>query len=360
MVNMPDCRTRPDHVGRLQRRALARLVRAGRTEQRLVTRAKIVLDAARGRPTRVSPRRGGWTRTPCASGVADSRTGSGGAGRLERCGRPPVFTPVQVAEIKAAACQLPAETEIPLARWSHPELAREAALRGSSTRSRPPRCGAGFEAALKPWQYRSWISIPDPDFEAKARRVLDLYGRMRDGAPGGNEYVISADEKTSIQARCRCHPTLAPGSRRAMRVDHEYDRGGAVTYLAAYDVHRAGPRPLRPTSGIEPFGPGRQVMNQEPYTSAERVFWIVDNGSSHRGQAHRPDGQQFPNAIMVHTPVHASWLNQVEIFFSVVQRKVLSPNDFTHLDDVINRLAAFETRYNPPPNPSNGSSPPPT
>ena len=88
-------------------------------------------------------------------------------------------------------------------------------------------------------------------------------------------------------------------------------------------------------------------MTQEPYKSADQVFWVVDNGSSHRGQAAIDRlTEQFPNTIMVHTPVHASWLNQVEIFFSIVQRKVLSPNDFDDLDVVVERLAAFETRYN--------------
>ncbi len=88
-------------------------------------------------------------------------------------------------------------------------------------------------------------------------------------------------------------------------------------------------------------------MEQEPYKSADRVFWIVDNGSSHRGQAAIDRlARQHPNAIMVHTPVHASWLNQIEIYFSIVQRKVVSPNDFTDLDEVISRLARFETRYN--------------
>ncbi|WP_326770978.1 hypothetical protein [Streptomyces sp. NBC_01591] len=79
-----------------------------------------------------------------------------------------------------------------------------------------------------------------PGFPAEGRALLDLYARIFDGVPlGEDEYVISADEKTSIQARCRCHPTLAPGQARAMRVNHEYDRGGALAYLAAYDVHRA-------------------------------------------------------------------------------------------------------------------------
>ena len=154
---------------------------------------------------------------------------------------------------------------------------------------------------------------------------------------GPNDYVISADEKTSIQARCRCHPTLGPGVARAMRVNHDYDRGGAVAYLAAYDVHRGKVfGRCEDTTGIQPFGRlVAQVMTQQPYASAERVYWIVDNGSSHRGrEAVDRLAEQFPNAVMVHTPVHASWLNQIEIYFSIVQRKALSPNDFTDLDAI--------------------------
>lgn len=203
---------------------------------------------------------------------------------------------------------------------------------------------------IKPWQYRSWISIRDPDFKTKASRVLDLYqGRWQGRRLGKNEYVISSDEKPSIQARCRCHPTLAPGKRRVMRVEHEYHRGGALTYLAAYDVHQAVLHGrCAPSSGIAPFmALVEQVMSQEPYKSAKRVFWIVDNGSSHRGtKAANRLSRRFPNAVMVHTPIHASWLNQAEIVFSVIQRKVLSPNDFTNLKDVENTLTAFEERYN--------------
>jgi transposase len=279
--------------------------------------------------------------------------GEGLAGLADRArsGRPPRFTPVQVAEVKALACQLPAESGVPLSRWTCPELAYEAQLRGiveSVSGSTVRRWLA--RDALKPWQYRSWIFVRDPDFRAKATRVLDLYQGRWDGKPlGPDEYVISSDEKPSIQARCRCHPTLPPGKGRAMRVEHEYDRGGALTYLAAYDVHRAilyGR--CAPSSGIEPFmALAEQVMSQEPYKSAKRVFWIVDNGSSHRGRpAINRLAKRFPNAVMVHTPVHASWLNQVEIVFSVVQRKVVSPNDFTNLHQVEQRLAAFEQRYN--------------
>jgi DDE superfamily endonuclease len=174
--------------------------------------------------------------------------------------------------------------------------------------------------------------------------VLDLYQRVFQAAElGEDEYVISADEKTSIQARCRCHPTLPPGQARSMRVEHEYERRGALAYLAAWDVHHARLfGRLEPTTGIEPFGRlVEQVMTIEPYASAERVFWIVDNGSSHRGQAamQRLEGNyvnlrlvgNYVNLRLVHLPVHASWLNQIEIYFSIVQRKVLIPNDLTDL-----------------------------
>ncbi|MFF4607820.1 transposase [Streptomyces sp. NPDC001339] len=106
-----------------------------------------------------------------------------------------------------------------------------------------------------------------------------------------------------------------------MRVNHEYDRGGAVAYLAAYDVHRARVfGRCEPTTGIRPFmNLVTQVMTTEPYPSARRVFWIVDNGSSHRGKkATDRLTRAFPHAVVVHTPVHASWTNQIEVFFSIV------------------------------------------
>jgi hypothetical protein len=134
-----------------------------------------------------------------------------------------------------------------------------------------------------------------------------------------------------------------------MRVEHEYDRGGAVAYLAAYDVHRAHLMGRwEPSTGIAPFEAlVEQVMTQEPYRSAKRVFWVVDNGSSHRGQACvERMAVRWPTCVLVHTPVHASWLNQVEIVFSVVQRKVVSPNDFHNLAQIEARLSGFEIRYN--------------
>jgi hypothetical protein len=182
---------------------------------------------------------------------------------------------VQVAEAKAPACQLPAETGAPLSRWSCPELAAELTARGITDSVSASRVRRWLrEDAIKPWQYRSWIFIRDPDFRAKAKRVLDLYARTFEGIPlSEGEYVVSSDEKTSIQARYRCHPTLAPGRARALRVNHEYGRGGALAYLAAYDVHRATVfGHCESTTGIVPFAAlVEQVMSAETYASAKRV-----------------------------------------------------------------------------------------
>ena len=330
---------------------LAARARSVRSEHRDRLRAAIVLAAAAGQANAAIARELGvctdtvrkWRRRFAASRLA-------GLADAPRSGRPRVFTATDRAEVIALACALPAESGVPLSRWSGPDLARELAARRqlAVSASTIGRWLAGD--ALKPWQHRSWISVRDPEFAVRAARVLDLYAGTCDGRPlGANDHVICADEKTSIQARCRCHPTLPPGKARAMRVEHEYDRGGALAYLAAWDVHRGQVTGrCEDTTGIAPFSRlVEQVMTTEPYASADRVFWIVDNGSSHRGAASAARmASTWPTAHLIHLPAHASWLDQAEIYFSVVQRKVLIPNDFTGLDQIRDRLAAFEARYN--------------
>jgi transposase len=314
-------------------------------------RAAIVLAAAAGQANAAIARELGvctgtirkWRRRFAAGRLA-------GLADAPRTGRPRVFTAADRAEVIALACALPAESGVPLSRWSGPDLARELAARRQLTVS-ASTIGRWLAAdALKPWQHRSWISVRDPEFAVRAARVLDLYAGTWDGRPlGANDYVICADEKTSIQARCRCHPTLPPGKARAMRIEHDYDRGGALACLAAWDVRRGQVTGrCEDTTGIAPFARlVQQVMTTEPYASADRVFWITDNGSSHRGVASAERmASTWPTARLIHLPAHASWLDQAEIYFSVVQRKVLTPNDFTGLDQIRDRLAAFEIRYN--------------
>lgn len=273
------------------------------------------------------------------------------ASKSKRAGAPRrAFPPDIVVEVKALACELPKLIGKPLSRFSRAELRRAVLERGLVAQISGATLWRWLDRdAIRPWRYRSWIFPRDPEFAPKAGRVLDLYeGRWASNPLGANDFVISADEKTSIQARIRCHRSAPPAPGRAMRIEHEYERGGALAYLAAWDVHRAKIfGRCEPTTGIVPFGRlVDQVMSQEPYRSAQRVFWIVDNGSAHRGRsAAKRLKQSWPSLVLVHTPVHASWLNQVEIYFSIVQRKVLTPNDFSTLAEVEDRLLQFHGHY---------------
>ncbi len=263
----------------------------------------------------------------------------------------PLFFPPHVAvEVKALACELPSEFGVPLSRFTSRDIANLATERGIVAKISGATVWRWLsEDAIKPWQYRSWIFPRVPDFQEKAGRVLDLYNGIWKGCPlGDNDYVISADEKTSIQARNRKHITSPPMSGQAMRVEHEYKREGALAYLAAWDVKKAKIfGRCEKASGIKPFERlVAQVMSQKPYKSAKRVFWVMDNGSSHRGEkCVERLTQKWRNIVPVHLPVHASWLNQVEIYFSIVHRKVLTPNNFFSTDKVAERLMAFQESY---------------
>jgi hypothetical protein len=256
------------------------------------------------------------------------------------------------AEVIRLACELPADSDVPLARWSSAQLASEAVARGIAEHISGVTVWRWLsEDAIKPWQHRSWIFPRDPNFAPKAGRILDLYAGRWEGErlhPG--DYVVCCDEKPSIQARpqtrhaaggCRC---CARPARRA-RVPAQRR---ALCYLAAWDARRAklfDRCALK--DGIVPFDAlVEQFMSVEPYNKAQRVFVIVDNGSAHRGQRSidRLQGS-WSNLILVHTPVHASWLNRAEIYFSVVQRKILTPNDFADLDTLEHSLLAFGRRY---------------
>lgn len=256
-----------------------------------------------------------------------------------------------MVEIKALACELPVRLGLPFSRLSCSDIAREAVVRGivvAVSVATVWRCLSSD--AIKPWMHRSWLFPRDPLFAEKATRVLDLYFRLFEGRPlGPDDYVISADEKTSIQARHRKLIGTGPLPGKPRRVEFEYERKGALAYISAWDVHRAKLFGLcEKTTGIESYHKLVDVvMRQEPYRSAQRVFWITDNGSSHRGDSSvQRLPEWYPNAIQIHTPTHASWLNQVELFFSVLQRKLLTPNDFPDLEALETAILRFQDLYN--------------
>jgi hypothetical protein len=216
------------------------------------------------------------------------------------------------------------------------------------------------EDAIKPWQYEHWIFPRAANFFEKAAIVLDLYeGYWQGDRVDPFDRVISSDEKTSIQARIRCHTTLA-GRRPAESRRSTSGAGRCNTWRPGTSSKGGSWAAAKPRTGIEPFGRlVRQVMEHADYRTPfgrcdvrSRVFWVVDNGSSHRGQASvERMSRADPDAILVHTPVNASWLNQVEVYFALLQRKVLTPNDSADLDELELRIRLYEELTNKEPKP---------
>src|SRR6266851_4630985 len=264
-------------------------------------------------------------------------------------GLPPAFPPSLVVQVKALACELPHRLGLSLSRLSIADIRQHVITQGLVAEISGATLWRGLSSdALRPWQHRSRLFPRDPDFAGKAGRVLDLYERVwEDTLLAADDFVISADEKTSVQARRRKQPTLPPASTRPMRVEHEYFREGAWTYLAAWDVHRGkvfGRCEVK--NGIAPVDRlVGEVMRQAPYKTAQRVFWIMDNCSAHRGQkAADHFRSKWPNAILVHTrsmPVGSTRARSTSRSFrekSFPTTSVLWPNSNK-------RLLAFQTHY---------------
>jgi transposase len=336
-----------------ERKTLKKRVRGAKTHWRDRLRALIVLAAARGRRNaRIAGDLGIGEGTVRKWRGRFAELRLAGLRDLPRCGRPRLIPEQDRAAVVALACQLPVDTGVPLSRWTGPELAAELAAQGlvSGPVSASSVLRILAENPVRPWRYQSWIFPRDPDFEAKARVVLDLYQGFYQGKPlQPGDRILSADAKPSIQARGRVHATLPAAPGRPVRVEHEYERHGALALLACLDVHAGRVFASTPgTTGIVPFTDLMgEVMARPEYKNAPRVFVIVDNGSDHRGKAAAGRLRRaHPNAVMICTPVHASWLNQVEIFFSVIQKKVVSPNNFPSLEKLSETLIAFVDRYN--------------
>jgi DDE superfamily endonuclease len=206
------------------------------------------------------------------------------------------------------------------------------------------------EDALRPWYHRSWLFPRDPQFLEKAGPILDLYqGTFENRALRAREYVLSFDQKTRIQARARKHPTVPPGCEHPQLVEHAYARQGALNLLACLDVQsgqvwsRCYPRKRR--AEVEAFV--NELCACPPYASAKQIHFVLDNGSSqHPNTFPAWVKQHHPKVTLHYLPTHASWLNQIELYFSIVQRKVLTPNDFRDLEYLDQRLMEFQAFYN--------------
>lgn len=206
------------------------------------------------------------------------------------------------------------------------------------------------EDAIRPWFHRPWLFPRDPQLLEKATPVLELYHRRWQGEPlSSRDVVLCADELTQLQALSRLHPGVPAAPGKSALHEFEYARHGTLCYLAFLDVFSG--RVYGETAavnGIEVFDLAlKHCLAQERYKEAERVFLIVDNGCAHHPRTSPARIQeQYPKVTLVHLPIHASWLNQVELYLSILKRKALHPADFADLKALQRRVMLFQCRYN--------------
>lgn len=268
---------------------------------------------------------------------------------LPRSGRPVIHGAQKRVQVVATVCQILHQRKQPLSRFSttdlHKLVIKEDGLVDLSYGSFARILA---QNALKPWQYSYWLFPKDPDFVVKACVVLDLYAGFWQGQRlGPDDYVLSADEKT-IQVLKRCHPGLPAIPGYEQRVEFEYERLGTVAYHAAWDVFRGRVfGRVASNTCIATFNELiHKLMTQEPYNSSSRTFWIVDGGCAHHPSTFPARLQEmYPNAVAVSLPTHSSWLNQIEIYFSIVQRKALTPMDVADVETLTKRLTDFQDYY---------------
>ena len=269
---------------------------------------------------------------------------------LPRSGRPLIYTAQQRALMTATVCATLKEHDLPLSRLSTSDLLRVVRQQDDLTQVSQSTLARHLQQqALKPWQYRYWLFPRDPDFVSRACLVLDLYAGFWEGQKlGPKESVVSADEKSGLQILRRCHPSQPTIPNHILQVEFEYDRLGTLAYHAALEVFRGKIfGQVVETTSIATFNQlVDQVMRQEPYQSDDRVFWSVDGGCAHHRSTFpaRSKGW-YPNAQAVLLPVHSSWLNQIELYFSIVQRKVLTPLDVADATALTRRLLGFQDYY---------------
>lgn len=340
-----------------ERAGLESNLRRATAPYRVVLRSRIALLAAEGATNHAIAR-----RLDCALQTVKTWRKRFVRDRLEaladrpRSGRPRQFPARTLATLKAIACELPAERGLPLSRFSLSEI--HSVLRKERLQPLPSRTTVWrvlHQDGIRPWFYRTWIHKRAPDFLDRAGPVLDLYeGRWEGGPLAAGDQVICADEKTGVQVLQRAVPTRPPRPGEAGKVEFEYARKGTLCFVGALDVRHGrvfGAYPERNTAAaFQDFVTG--VMEREPYVSAPRVFWITDNGGAHHPKTFGPWlTRRFPRARAVHTPVHASWLDQEELFLAILTKKALTPRDFRSRDEAEERIRGFLARWNRHPRP---------
>jgi hypothetical protein len=251
-------------------------------------------------------------------------------------------------QITKLACELPDSVERSLSLWTCAELGRTL-KRDGLVESISPQSVQRILASckLKPWRVHHWMSPKvkrDAAFGACVRNICDLYTRPL----GAHERVFSLDEKTSIQPRPRAHPTLpAQPDGVPVRVETEYARRGALNLLAAFDTRTGEVIGItRQRKCMVEFIELLDEIDRHTPDSVTTVHLVCDNVITHRGKLVRAWLAAHPRFHMHHTPVHCSWMNQIEQWFSILQRKRVGVANFASLADLAAKIGSFIAQWN--------------
>lgn len=332
-MRLPPLQLRPG-----DREVLESWTRAGTVEARLAKRARILLLAADG----VSNRTIGETVEMHYNQVAVWRRryaqlGLAGLGDDERPGRPPVYDHDAVLLLVKTVTEPPPDNAT---RWTMDALAAVMNAHGIAiSASQVWRICRGLD--LKPWQVESWMTSHDPDFWERAGDVCGLYLN-----PPENVVVWSVDEKSGMQATSRVNPTRPAVPGIPARREFEYRRNGTAVLFAALDVHDgqvAGwvTDSTRSENFVDFLG---DLVACTP--AGLDLHCIVDNLKTHSTDLVEAFLQEHPQVHLHFTPKHASWLNQVELFFSILERRLLRRGEFASVGELAERVIAFIKDYN--------------
>ena len=337
-----------------ERQYFEAVVRRATASQRDSFRSQIILLASQNlNNTEISQQLSCTRKTVGKWRNRYAESGRAGLADKPRPGRPRIYDETTRAVVTAIACELPADRGLPLSRFSSADIHAEAVQELNPCPARSTIAAWLEQAAIRPWTVTSWVTPRDPQFKQKAARVCDLYTGMWEGEPlGEGDVIICADEKTGIQARSRRKNPPGPG--KSVRLDHQYDRHGTTVYQAAFIAGTGGVIgqcvDKNTRANFEMLV--EKVMTDPICQNADRVFWIMDNGGAHHPATFSWWLQEkYPTAIGLHLPTGASWLNQVELYFSVLTRKALTGGSFHSVDAVEDRITEFEDLWNGDPEP---------
>ena len=274
-----------------------------------------------------------------------------------RPGRTPLFPPEVALHVVKLACERPDHVGRSLSQWNCPDLARQLKADGIVESISPETIRSILHFhKLKPWRYHLWLSakVPrDGQFAKQVQEIVDLYTRTL----ADWEMVLCVDEKTNLQPRPRLASTLPTRPGLPTRLEHEYKRAGALHLFAAFDT-RTGKVYARTElrKRQHEFIALLAQLEREIPPSIRRIYLVLDNLSVHKGKQVQTWLQSHPRFLCFFVPVHCSWMNQVEQWFSILQRKRLRISDFSNLDHLAERLMAFVAEWNTRAHPFNWSA----